>query len=69
MAGHTVLKEPYALFVIRFLFKLKGTAVLHEFFYLIRLFSAQLVQCHFNLFLLDRCILLVLATAWQSLPG
>ena len=61
-------KEGDACAIIRFLFKFKRAAVLHEFFKFTWLASAELFERCLDLFLFDRVVFFVLATPRKALP-
>ena len=65
---HALLKEANASSIVRLLLELQRTAILHKLPKFGRMAPAKLLQRRLNLLLLDGIVLLVLATAWQTLP-
>ena len=69
MSSHAVREETFACAVVGLLLEFQASAVLHELSEFGWVTAAQLFKRRFNLLLLDGVVLLVLATAGQSLPG
>ena len=69
VALHASFKETNARLIVRFLLKSECSAVVHEFFELGRITSAQVFERQFNFLLLDCSVLFILRPAGQSLPG
>ena len=65
---HALLKEANASSIVRLLLELQRAAILHKLPKLGRMAPAKFLQRRLNLLLLDGIVLLVLATAWQTLP-
>ena len=65
---HALLKESDARLVVGLLLEFEGSAVLHEFLELDWLSSAKIFERGFDLLLLDGSVLLVLGSAWETLP-
>ena len=65
---HASLKEADSSLVIRLLFELERSAVLHELLELGRVSRAKIFKWCFHLLLFDGVVLLVLASAWETLP-
>lgn len=69
VSSHAVREETFACAVVGLLLEFQASAVLHELSEFGWMTAAQLFKRRFNLLLLDRVVLLVLATAGQALPG
>jgi hypothetical protein len=68
MSFHAPLEESDNIAVVRILSETEAFAVVHELLEFFWLVSAELIDCHFLLLLLDVCILLGLRSSWESLP-
>ena len=68
VSPHAVDEEAFAGAVVWLLLELKAAAVLHELTELGRVAAAQLLKRRFNLLLLNRVVLFVLAAARKPLP-
>ena len=66
---HTVLKKATAKPVVGLLLELELSAVLHELLELVRVTAAELLERQLDLLLLDSCVLFILGSTWESLPG
>ena len=65
---HAVLKEPDSSLVIRLLFELERSAVVHEFLELRWESSAKFFKWRFHLLFLNGIVLFGLASSWETLP-
>ena len=68
VSPHAVDEEAFAGAVVRLLLEFEAAAVLHELTELGRVTAAQLLKRRFNLLLLNRVVLFVLAAPRKSLP-
>ena len=68
MSCYASVENPIDNSIVRVLFELQRSAVLHEFLELRGLSFAQFVQTGLQLLLLDIAIFLILGPTWQSLP-
>lgn len=68
MALHAAFEETDAGLVVRLLFEFQRSAVLHELLEFCWLSAAQVLEWRLNLLLLDGGVLLILASAWETLP-
>ena len=68
MPLQAALEEAHARPVVRLLFELERTAVLHELTELRGVTAAQLFQRRLDLLFLDVVVLFVLGATWETLP-
>jgi len=68
VSPHAVDEETLAGAIVGLLLEFETAAVLHELTELARMATAQLLKRRFNLLLLNRVVLFVLAATWQTLP-
>ena len=68
MSEHTLLEQPYYIFVVRVLVKLQNSTVLHELFEFRWMAFAQFLESGLYFLFLDIVILFILAPTWQTLP-
>ena len=69
VSAHAVDEETLACAIVRLLLELQAPAVLHELSKFGRVPAAELLERRFNLLLLNRVVLLVLAATGKTLPG
>ena len=68
MTVKALLEKTNHELVVRILFKLQLSAVLHELLEFYRVTLAQLLERSLDLLFLDIIILVVLVAAWETLP-
>jgi len=69
VSAHAIDEETLACAIVRLLLELQAPAVLHELSKFGRVPAAELLERRFNLLLLNRVVLLVLAATGKTLPG
>ena len=68
MSGHASFEEAHCCLVVWFLLELERPAVFHELLELSREAYAKVFKWRLHLLLLDRVVLLILASAGEALP-
>lgn len=69
VALHARIEQPVRRLVVGFLVELQRSALVHELLEFVGLSAAKILKRRFNFLLLDVVVLLILGTAWESLPG